>query len=1230
MNSKWIKFTTQLITIILFASLIAGFFPSLVQRAYAAPGDKSILSFSFASPPASGVISGNNITVTVPFGIDVTTLVPTIVHNGASVSPNSGIAQNFTNPVTYTVTAADLTTQSYIVTVIIPITVTANAGQSKVFSSADPVFTYTSSNPVTFTGALGRVPGESVGSYAIQQGTLAAVGSNYSIIFVSDSFLITPKPVTVTPTAGQNKVFGSSDPVFTYASSDPAAIFTGALSRAAGENTGAYAFNLGTLSAGSNYTLSLVAENFSITPKPVTITPTATQGKIFGSPDPIYTYTSSDPAATFSGTLSRAVGENVGIYAFSLGTLSAGGNYTLSLVPENFSITPEPVLVTPTAGQSKVFGSPDPVFTYASSEPAAIFSGVLSRASGESAGAYSFTLGTLNAGSNYSLNLASQNFTITPKPVTITPTAGQSKVFGVPDPFFTYTSSDPAATFTGILSRASGESAGTYAYTLGTLSAGSNYVLGIAFETFTILPSPATDITGFSFTIPAAVGTISGTNIAVTVPFGTDVTALVATFATAGISVKVGSTIQISGMTPNNFTSPVTYTVTAPDSSTKNYVVTVTISPSPAKDITDFRFGALSAVGVINGSNIVVMVPLGTDVSALVADFTTSGASVKIGSATQASGTTVNNFMSPVTYTVIAADSSTKDYTINVTIAPSQEKDITSFSFSNLAVVGTINGNDIVIVVPFGTAVSGLAADFTTSGASVRVGFTPQVSGSTVNDFTNPLTYTVTAADGSTKNYTVTVTVAPNPLNKDITAFGFAGLAVKGTISGTNITVTVPYGTDVSTLVADFTTTGASVKVGGMEQVSGITANDFSNINGSPVVYTVVAENGSTKDYMVTVNTAAMPSKDITSFGFTDPAVVGVIKGANIEVKVPFGTNLSALVANFTTTGTTVKVGSQEQVSGATVNSFTKPLTYVVIAANKSTKAYKVTVTVVAKDITAFLFKDPSAVGVVDGTNILITVPQGTNVRKLVAYFKTTGVSVKVNSKQQVSGVTPNDFTKPVTYVVIASDKSTKAYTVKVTIARKIVTEKFRSNGLRDGWVLESSEYSNVGGSSETNTTIRLGDDSADRQYRALLHFPTYYLPDNAVVTRALLMIQQRDVVGTDPFATHGPVSVDISKGLFLNINLTTYVPLPFQLFETSADMYSAGVIQNNPDAGWYWTLLDDKALPYINLIGITQVRLGFQLDDNDDLGDDYVEFYSGDNIPLNNRPYLLVDYYVP
>ena len=147
-----------------------------------------------------------------------------------------------------------------------PITVTANSGQSKVFGAADPTLTYVCSDPgVTFTGALGRAAGENVGSYAINQGNLSA-GGNYVITFVPANFAITAKPITVTANSGQSKVFGASDPVLTYVSSDLGASFTGALGRATGENVGSYAINQGGLSAGANYAITFVPANFAITP----------------------------------------------------------------------------------------------------------------------------------------------------------------------------------------------------------------------------------------------------------------------------------------------------------------------------------------------------------------------------------------------------------------------------------------------------------------------------------------------------------------------------------------------------------------------------------------------------------------------------------------------------------------------------------------------------------------------------------------------------------------------------------------------------------------------------------------------------------------------------------------------------------------------------------------------------------------------------------------------------
>ncbi len=87
----------------------------------------------------------------------------------------------------------------------------------------------------------------------------------------------------------------------------------------------------------------------------------------------------------------------------------------------------------------------------------------------------------------------------------------------------------------------------------------------------------------------------------------------------------------------------------------------------------------------------------------------------------------------------------------------SSAKAITAYSLNGVA--GTIdeNAKTISVVVPSGTDLNGLVATFTTTGAIVKVGSTVQKSNNTPNDFTNPVTYTVTATDASTATYTVTV-----------------------------------------------------------------------------------------------------------------------------------------------------------------------------------------------------------------------------------------------------------------------------------------------------------------------------------------------------------------------------------------------------------------------------------------------------------------------------------------
>jgi hypothetical protein len=352
---------------------------------------------------------------------------------------------------------------------------------------------------------------------------------------------------------------------------------------------------------------------------------------------------------------------------------------------------------------------------------------------------------------------------------------------------------------------------------------------------------------------------ITGTDIAVDVPYGTDVTALVAYFVTTGASITVGGTPQVSGTTYNNFTNPVIYTVTADDASTQEYTVTVTVEPSTATDILTFDFNGLSpaVTGTVNDTlhTVALTVPFATNVTNLVPTITLSaGATVS-----PLSGVGHDFTIKPQTYTVTAEDTSTQQaYAVTVTVAAARtDTDIVTFNFNGLspAVTGTVDNvsHTVALTVPFATNVTNLVPTITLSaGATVS-----PLSGVAHDFTTNPQTYTVTAEDTSTQQpYAVTVTVAAAPSTAAlITYFNIAGQSGSTTIvdgpPGT-VDLTMPSGTDVTGLAPTITvSTGATVS-----PLSGASEN-FT----SPVLYTVTAEDGTTtKAYTVTVTVATPPT----------------------------------------------------------------------------------------------------------------------------------------------------------------------------------------------------------------------------------------------------------------------------------------------------------------------------------------------------------------------------------
>ncbi len=197
---------------------------------------------------------------------------------------------------------------------------------------------------------------------------------------------------------------------------------------------------------------------------------------------------------------------------------------------------------------------------------------------------------------------------------------------------------------------------------------------------------------------------------------------------------------------------------------------------------------------------------------------------------------------------------------------------------------------------------------------------------------------------------------------------------------------------------------------------------------------------------------------------------------------------------------------------------------------------------------------------------------------------------------------------------------------VSIFTCTNTLTFTARSSGAEDGWILETSETSNKGGSINTSgTSLFVGDAVGDKQYRAILSFNTAGLPDNAVIVGATLSLKKQALVGTDPFLTHQGLKFDIRKSYF-----GTASTLIGSDFQAPPSLMTAGGFLSKPINSWYYAVLNTDASALVNKIGLTQFRFRFAKDDNDDNGSDYLAFSSGNSSSASARPTLLIEYYVP
>ena len=202
------------------------------------------------------------------------------------------------------------------------------------------------------------------------------------------------------------------------------------------------------------------------------------------------------------------------------------------------------------------------------------------------------------------------------------------------------------------------------------------------------------------------------------------------------------------------------------------------------------------------------------------------------------------------------------------------------------------------------------------------------------------------------------------------------------------------------------------------------------------------------------------------------------------------------------------------------------------------------------------------------------------------------------------------------TYSSVQTNQAAQNY-VAIAALRSIATQ--------DGWILESTETSGLGGTmNATTNTFRLGDDASNRQYRAILSFDTGSLPDNAVIQSAILTIKQSGApVGVNPFIALHNLLVDVRNGPFKSSTA-------LQLGDFNAPASAAiGPFSNKQVGGVYTFTLSTTARNFINKAsGVTQFRLYFTLDDNNNHISNYINFFSGN--ASSGQPQLTISYTLP
>ena len=625
-----------------------------------------------------------------------------------------------------------------------------------------------------------------------------------------------------------------------------------------------------------------------------------------------------------------------------------------------------------------------------------------------------------------------------------------------------------ANTITTVVTAADSTTTKTYTTMVTRQAASSNNQLSnLSLSSGTLSPAFASATTAYSASVGNSVTSLSVTPTVVDAAATVTVNGIDTTSgnASGAVALDVGSNV-------------IAVTVTSQMGTSQTYTVTVTRAGSSNAD--------LSALSLSSGTLSPAFTSGTTSYTASVGNATTSltvtptqsqgDASTRVNGVPVSTGTTSGAMALSVgtnTITIVVTaenGTTTKTYTVTVTRAASSNSNLSALAISATSLSpqfgATTTSYSANVGVGIGsTRVTPTVADST---ASVTVNGIGVTSGSASGDVAldpgvNTISVVVTAQNGATKTYTITVTRALPSTNSALSALSLSS----GTLSPAFAAATTAYSASVDNSTTALTVTPtvadatATVTVNGATATSGNASQSIAlGVGSTEIEVLVTAQDGTTtRSYTVVVNRAPSSNNNLSALALSGATLSPTFASSTLTYAstVAFGVTSSRVTPTGADSTATITVNGIVVTSGSASGSIAlavgdNTIDVSVEAQNGDVKQYTVTVTRTAASANSSL----SALALSEGTlsptfaasttSYVLDLPNSVDALSVTPTVAESNATVTVNGTTVASGDESAELDFPVgsTAVVVkvtAQNGTSTSYTVTVVRAGSAIAD---------------------------------------------------------------------------------------------------------------------------------------------------------------------------------------------